>query len=492
MILMIKKCDKFSGEVEGSTECSPYFGAELSSNTKPAGFWIRVGAASIDGLVFIPIVVLYFQNLYLIKSTFLLTLLFLPGLAYKPLMESFYGATLGKMACGLKVVDKKGDKLNLTAACLRFLPMVLPSLIGLIIQLVLFSSLGFESASTLSEMAQLRQGGPLQPTQSLVGLFVLVDCVVAAFARRKRAIHDMMAGSFCVYKSLAVAGIRTRAGRAVAGFVAFTAAMIGIMVYHPGTKLSREEDILGEIPAALDEKLAIQTKIAFVSISDGNLEIYIMNPDGTERVNLTNNPASDYHPEWLPDGKIKFMSNRDVERREYVMDVHGNIALPEEEPADRPKTFSVRVEEAMTAQRKPLVYAGRIGKTYAIVSLDPDSGKETTLSKGHHSPPSFALSPDGTHIVYDASDLTGHQIYVMNVDGSKKKRLTNSPGGKSNPCWSPDGKMIAFHSSKGGTVDICIMNADGSGQRKLTNGHSDSFPSWSPFLTSEGKAEEGE
>src|SRR2546427_6971940 len=43
-------------------------------------------------------------------------------------------------------------------------------------------------------------------------------------------------------------------------------------------------------------------KIAFVSWRDGNNEIYVMNPDGSNQTNLTKNSASDYEPAWSPDG----------------------------------------------------------------------------------------------------------------------------------------------------------------------------------------------
>jgi dipeptidyl aminopeptidase/acylaminoacyl peptidase len=53
-------------------------------------------------------------------------------------------------------------------------------------------------------------------------------------------------------------------------------------------------------------------KIAFMSDRDGNEEVYVMNPDGSGPVNLTNNPAIDLKPAWSPDGKrIAFASNRD-------------------------------------------------------------------------------------------------------------------------------------------------------------------------------------
>lgn len=41
-------------------------------------------------------------------------------------------------------------------------------------------------------------------------------------------------------------------------------------------------------------------KIAFISNRDGNSEIYMMNADGTSPINLTNNDAEDYSPVWSP------------------------------------------------------------------------------------------------------------------------------------------------------------------------------------------------
>lgn len=40
------------------------------------------------------------------------------------------------------------------------------------------------------------------------------------------------------------------------------------------------------------------TKIAFVSVRDGNWEICVANADGTGQVNLTNNPGIDWAPLW--------------------------------------------------------------------------------------------------------------------------------------------------------------------------------------------------
>jgi Tol biopolymer transport system component len=66
-------------------------------------------------------------------------------------------------------------------------------------------------------------------------------------------------------------------------------------------------------------------KIAFNSYRDGNFEIYVMNADGTNPHNLTNHPATDNNPVWSLDGtRIMFVSERDGNSEIYVIDSDGN------------------------------------------------------------------------------------------------------------------------------------------------------------------------
>lgn len=116
-------------------------------------------------------------------------------------MESFCGATLGKMACGIKVVDGQGKKLSLLNAYARYLPFLAAAVIGLVNALVLFSLPAFQSAESFMEIAQAQQEKTLLDILgTVVNIFVFIECVVAAFTFRKRALHDMLAESSCVYK----------------------------------------------------------------------------------------------------------------------------------------------------------------------------------------------------------------------------------------------------------------------------------------------------
>jgi len=195
-----RKCKSCGHEFQEWVEFCPNCSEPMEDYSRPAGFWIRVGTYIIDGLIFIPIVILGIWNTYSLKSTTLLILISLPGLIYKPFMESFFGATLGKMACGIKVIDNNSRKLSLFGAYVRFFPFLISTGVALAGQLIVFSSPQFQSATSMMEIGQAQQANYLKFVGLIVNLLVMIECVFAAFTFRKRALHDMLAESFCVYK----------------------------------------------------------------------------------------------------------------------------------------------------------------------------------------------------------------------------------------------------------------------------------------------------
>ncbi|HEC03146.1 MAG TPA: zinc-ribbon domain-containing protein [Phycisphaerales bacterium] len=195
-----QKCTSCGQESQEYAEFCPSCGEPLEGYARPAGFWIRVGAQIIDAVVFIPIMALSFWNTYSLKHTAVLVLTFVPGLVYKPVMESFYGATLGKMACGIRVIDANGKNLSMVGAYVRYFPFLIQAGVTLAGQLILFSSEQFQSAESMLEMSQAQQGNFMAPIGTVVNVLVMLECIVAAFTFRKRALHDMLAESFCVYK----------------------------------------------------------------------------------------------------------------------------------------------------------------------------------------------------------------------------------------------------------------------------------------------------
>jgi TolB protein len=74
--------------------------------------------------------------------------------------------------------------------------------------------------------------------------------------------------------------------------------------------------------------------------------------------------------------------------------------------------------------------------------------------------------PDGKHIVYTAADHSNptkrpnYDVYWMNVDTSKKVRITYAPGADVLPVLSPDGNKLMWTSTRDGTMPAQIFIAD--------------------------------
>lgn len=85
------------------------------------------------------------------------------------------------------------------------------------------------------------------------------------------------------------------------------------------------------------------------------------------------------------------------------------------------------------------------------------------------------LSPDGTKVLYGTTYMSlelnkgNRELFTMNVDGSNKTRITQTPQSEQNAVWVKNGTKIAFLSSESGSSQIWEMNTDGSGRTQISN-----------------------
>ena len=226
-------------------------------------------------------------------------------------------------------------------------------------------------------------------------------------------------------------------------------------------------------------------RIAFSS--DSGVEqlddIYVMNADGSDVVQLTDNDSNDGFPTWSPDGtRIAFNSDRG-------RDDYGSGDENDYLPAWSPDGTRI----AFHSDR------GRGAGLFDTFVMDADGSDVVRITHGSGDEESWgpAWSPDGTRIAFysnrDRGD--GFDIYVMDADGSNVVRLTHGSGYEHNylPDWSPDGTRIAFNSTRGRNglyFDIYMMDADGSDVVRLTHGSGDEysrFPDWSPAVEVKAK-----
>lgn len=184
--------------------------------------------------------------------------------------------------------------------------------------------------------------------------------------------------------------------------------------------------------------VSVSAKVVFFSNRDGKNNLYVMDDDGNNVKNITDNEVINTQPRWSPDGK--------------------HIA------------FMRRVEEFGERQ-------------YDVFLMEADGGNERRLT--HH--PAFdggylTWSPDGRHIAFSSHRTGNGNIHTIDITNGNIEQLTQYNKGDrlraQEPGWSPDGKKIAYVV---GSRFIYIMDADGGNPKMFLDGRT--FirePLWSP------------
>jgi TolB protein len=222
-------------------------------------------------------------------------------------------------------------------------------------------------------------------------------------------------------------------------------------------------------------------------------DIYLVNVDGSglrrlaraisPSIRMPGGPPEGFraNPAWSPDGRrIAFVSNRDGSNDIFVVNAdgselrnltrgRGNDRDPVWSPDGRVIAFQGR--RARPSEVERAVCRGHCDRE-EIYAVNADGSRLRRLTHNWKFDSPVAWSPDGRKILFQR--LHHPDIWVMNADGSDKRNLTPSVTHPLalhfSPGWSPDGRKILFISNRGdgNRVEVYVMNADGSGKRKLT------------------------
>jgi len=216
------------------------------------------------------------------------------------------------------------------------------------------------------------------------------------------------------------------------------------------------------------------TKIAFRSERDGHPEVYVMNADGSGQTRLTNiTECQGYAPQWSPNGAmIAFLCiPPDALERwidVWVMDANGANKVNLTDDDDQDGAIAWSPDSAYLAYVRTPADPDFDTEIFRVSIAAPHTITKLTDNTVPDQAPQW--SPDGTKILFSHEFAADNpDVAVMNADGSNIVNLTNASGGDNTPKWSSDGLMIAFLASRDGNYEIYVMNADGSNQFRLTN-----------------------
>lgn len=217
-------------------------------------------------------------------------------------------------------------------------------------------------------------------------------------------------------------------------------------------------------------------------------DIFSVCPDGSRLEQLTDDPALDGHPAWSPDGtKIAFASERSGKNQIFLMNADGS------DPVQLTEAYS-NSWPIWLPNGKEIAFQTTDGQGlwwWRVLDLESHQTRQLTEPSYDHFFQRMAWSPDGEKIAYmslkeqQERNDNSSQIHVRGVDGSGDVALTHDIWANIHPIWSPDGSQIAFLSERHGTYHIYalyVMSSDGTAVQQLTDPifSTGSIPTWSP------------
>ena len=194
-----------------------------------------------------------------------------------------------------------------------------------------------------------------------------------------------------------------------------------------------------------------------VSCGDNReFDVFAMDADGGNVVQLTSSPGHDLCPAWPPHGEyVAFLSERTGAYAVYRCSLDGwDVEMMFDLPG---QAYLTGLSFSPDGSRVAFCYASEVYDPFA----------------SDHSPGSWST------------------LYVADLDGSNRQQLTHGNRIDMSASWSPDGQRIVFESFLYGEqysdlwdLDIFVVNADGTGLRNLTNSPllDQGVPAWCPLL----------
>ena len=212
---------------------------------------------------------------------------------------------------------------------------------------------------------------------------------------------------------------------------------------------------------------------------ENNFEIYELNLNTGDVNRLTGSYGVDNAPEVSSNGALVTYMHSTPNRnlmQIMVMERNGNNGgnIPQVNGWD--PTWSPDGER--------ILFASDRNGTTQLYTVRPDGSKLTRITNLPAIRGRSDWSPDGQYIVTYSGETWQREVYIMNSDGSNLRQLSPGGGNSQGPSFSPDGKWVAFtayfdkHGDDHG-CEIYIIRIDGTDLRRLTNNdYCDYQPRW--------------
>jgi len=234
-------------------------------------------------------------------------------------------------------------------------------------------------------------------------------------------------------------------------------------------------------------------RIAYWANTGGQRDLWTVAAAGGEPVAVTQDAATDWSPEWSPDGRwLYFSSDRGGSYNLWRIPIDpekGSAA-----GAPQPVTTGVRSMgyarlSADGSRLSAMAYERSFEQS--IYAIDPSDPIRLELRRTLRNPSArwCSLSPDGNHLACNTATAP-EDLLVLSSDGREMRRLTSDLDKDRVGVWDPSGKRLAFASARSGRWQMWTIGVDGSDLRQVTDVGDSLIGAWTPdgkrFLSGSG------
>ena len=182
--------------------------ATSTDQLRYAGFWPRLAALLLDMLIMLPLTLLVFwgserYRLFLLYC-FVPSTLF--GLFYGVYLVRRFGGTPGKLIVGVRIRKVGGEPVGSREAILRYLPEFILNMlmsVGFLMSVLHMSDTEYHALSFMERARRMVELAPswYKPLQIVQNVWVWGELIVLLTNRKRRALHDFIAGTVVVRTS---------------------------------------------------------------------------------------------------------------------------------------------------------------------------------------------------------------------------------------------------------------------------------------------------
>ncbi len=210
-------------------------------------------------------------------------------------------------------------------------------------------------------------------------------------------------------------------------------------------------------------------RIVFIVAAGKQSDIWIMNADGSNRKQLTNDVRLNHTPEATPDGRyIVFTSGRAGTRNVWRMNLDGGDVR-------QLTTGQAEFLPSVTPDGQWVVYSSLDAGKLMLLKVPIDGGAPVALNKEGTSP---VVSPDGRQIAYlyteaAAPDAPPNRIGIIPFEGGETVKTFEIPSGLGGARtilhWSRDGRSLLYTVIRNNVSNIWSQPVDGGKPTQVTD-----------------------